>query len=78
VDLLQVQEADRDSSWVGVCCLVLVPAGSEIDWGNQPYPYLPFAISDIYNWRTQNSSFSENPRINLLETDLFTHQPTWD
>ena len=40
----------------------------------------PFSASDLYNWRTQNAPFSERPKelINLLETVLFTHQPTWD
>ncbi|XP_039073738.1 LOW QUALITY PROTEIN: uncharacterized protein LOC120220685 [Hyaena hyaena] len=48
--------------------------------GNQPHHYWPFATSDLYKWRSQNATFSENPRslINLLETVLFTHQPTWD
>ena len=42
--------------------------------------YWPFSTSDLYNWRTQNAKFSENPKdlINLLDTVLFTHQPTWD
>ena len=48
--------------------------------GNQPLQYWPFSTSDLYNWRTQNAPFSERPKelINLLETVLFTHQPTWD
>ncbi|EHB05209.1 Gag polyprotein, partial [Heterocephalus glaber] len=47
---------------------------------NQPHHYWPFATSDLYNWRRQHANFSDNPRdlINLLETVLFTHQPTWD
>ena len=42
--------------------------------------YWPFSTSDLYNWKTQNAKFSDNPRdlIGLLETVLFTHQPTWD
>ncbi|XP_039099210.1 uncharacterized protein LOC120239151 [Hyaena hyaena] len=50
------------------------------DRGSQPHHYWPFATSDLYNWRSQNAPFSENPRAltNLLETVLFTHQPTWD
>ncbi|XP_054546762.1 uncharacterized protein LOC129145082 isoform X1 [Talpa occidentalis] len=42
--------------------------------------YWPFATSDLYNWRAQNARFSDNPKdlVNLLDTVLFTHQPTWD
>ena len=42
--------------------------------------YWPFSTSDLYNWKTQNAKFSDNPRdlIGLLDTVLFTHQPTWD
>ena len=42
--------------------------------------YWPFSTSDLYNWRTQNAKFSDNPKdlIGLLDTVLFTHQPTWD
>ncbi|CAD7670933.1 unnamed protein product [Nyctereutes procyonoides] len=42
--------------------------------------YWPFSTSDLYNWKTQNAKFSDNPRdlIGLLDTVLFTHQPTWE
>ena len=55
----------------------LGPPGAD---GDQPLQYWPFSTSDLYNWRTQNAPFSERPKelINLLETVLFTHQPTWD
>ena len=55
-------------------------AGPPDEGGNQPHQYWPFSISDLYNWRSQNAKFSDNPRdlTNLLETVLFTHQPTWD
>ncbi|CAD7673699.1 unnamed protein product [Nyctereutes procyonoides] len=48
--------------------------------GEQPMLYWPFSISDLSNWRTQNAKFSDNPKdlIGLLDTVLFTHQPTWD
>ncbi|XP_075862348.1 uncharacterized protein LOC142872885 [Microcebus murinus] len=48
--------------------------------GTQNYQYWPFSTSDLYNWKAQNSNFSDNPRdlINLLDSVLFTHQPTWD
>ncbi|XP_073898005.1 uncharacterized protein [Castor canadensis] len=42
--------------------------------------YWPFATSDIYNWKLQTPKFSEKPQglIDLLDSVLFTHQPTWD
>ncbi|XP_053752719.1 uncharacterized protein LOC128775483 [Panthera pardus] len=48
--------------------------------GNQPHHYWPFATSDLYNWKAQNPKFSEKPAglIDLLDSVLFTHQPTWD
>ncbi|XP_053763578.1 uncharacterized protein LOC109278961 isoform X3 [Panthera pardus] len=47
--------------------------------GNQPYHYWPFATSDLYNWKAQNPKFSKKPAglIDLLDSVLFTHQPTW-
>ncbi|XP_053075448.1 protein chibby homolog 3 isoform X5 [Acinonyx jubatus] len=47
--------------------------------GNQPYHYWPFATSDLYNWKAQNPKFSKKPTglIDLLDSVLFTHQPTW-
>ena len=44
------------------------------------YQYWPFSTSDLYNWKTQTPSFSEKPQglIDLLESILFTHNPTWD
>ncbi|EHB13172.1 Gag polyprotein, partial [Heterocephalus glaber] len=60
--------------------LPLRATGPPDEHGNQPLQYWPFATSDLYNWRTQHTKFSDNPRdlIQLLETVLFTHQPTWD
>ncbi|EHB06889.1 Gag polyprotein, partial [Heterocephalus glaber] len=54
--------------------------GPPDEHGNQPHHYWPFATSDLYNWCRQHANFSDNPRdlINLLETVLFIHQPTWD
>nr|KAF6368977.1 hypothetical protein mMyoMyo1_010386 [Myotis myotis] len=42
--------------------------------------YVPFSTSDLYNWKNQNPSFSQNTQglISLLESVFFTHQPTWD
>ncbi|XP_054554503.1 uncharacterized protein LOC129146414 isoform X2 [Talpa occidentalis] len=60
--------------------LPLRVAGLPNEQGNQPMHYWPFATSDLYNWRAQNARFSDNPKdlVNLLDTVLFTHQPTWD
>ena len=48
--------------------------------GERNYQYWPFSTSDLYNWKAQNHSFSEKPQglIDLLDTILFTHNPTWD
>lgn len=42
--------------------------------------YWPFAMSELYSWKIQNTSFSENPRpLNyILDSVKFTHQPPWD
>lgn len=48
--------------------------------GNLRLQYWPFSTSDLYNWKTQNARFSDNPKdlISLLDSVMFTHQPTWD
>ncbi|ERE83902.1 neutral cholesterol ester hydrolase 1-like protein [Cricetulus griseus] len=45
-----------------------------------PLQYWPFSSADMYNWKTNHSSFSENPSglTGLLESLMFSHQPTWD
>lgn len=42
--------------------------------------YWPFATSDMYHWKNQNPSLSDNARAltNLLDSVIFTHQPTWE
>ncbi|XP_023061634.1 protein NYNRIN-like [Piliocolobus tephrosceles] len=42
--------------------------------------YWPFSTSDLYNWKSQNARFSDNPKdlTSLLDSIMFTHQPTWD
>ena len=37
-------------------------------------------MSDLYNWKTQSPPFSEKPQglIDLLDSILSTHNPTWD
>ena len=53
------------------------PAHSD---GERTYQYWPFSTSDLYNWKTQTPLFLEKPQglIDLLESILFTHNPTWD
>ena len=48
--------------------------------GERTYQYWPFSTSDLYNWKTQNPPFSEKPQglTDLLDSILFTHNPTWD
>lgn len=60
--------------------LPLRATGPPDERGDQPHHYWPFATSDLYNWKTQNPEFSERPAglINLLDSIIFTHQPTWD
>ena len=47
---------------------------------SEPISTGPFSTSDLYNWKTQNPPFSEKPQglIDLLDSILFTHNPTWD
>ncbi|CAD7678872.1 unnamed protein product [Nyctereutes procyonoides] len=62
--------------------LPLRTMGPPNETGEQLMLYWLFSTSDLYNWKTQNAKlkFSDNPRdlIGLLDTVLFTHQPTWD
>uniref|UniRef100_A0A673T755 CCHC-type domain-containing protein n=1 Tax=Suricata suricatta TaxID=37032 RepID=A0A673T755_SURSU len=60
--------------------LPLREIGPPDDTGNPRLQYWPFSTSDLYNWKTQNACFSDNPKdlIALLESIMFTHQPTWD
>ncbi|MEJ1271888.1 hypothetical protein NN561_002735 [Cricetulus griseus] len=46
----------------------------------QPLQYWPFSSADLYNWKTNHPSFSENPTslMGLMESLMFSHQPTWD
>ncbi|KAL6060172.1 hypothetical protein STEG23_004061 [Scotinomys teguina] len=58
-------------------------------WTSHAYPirlvagqnqYWPFSASDLYNWKTHNPSFSQDPQAltGLIESILLTHQPTWE
>ncbi|XP_062961832.1 uncharacterized protein LOC134384148 [Cynocephalus volans] len=48
--------------------------------GLVPLQYWPFSSADLYNWKSNHPSFSENPAglTGLLESLMFSHQPTWD
>ena len=48
-------------------------AGPAREGGEQTYQYWPFSTSDLYSWKTQPQGL-----IDLLESILFTHNPTWD
>ncbi|XP_044914393.1 uncharacterized protein LOC101080632 isoform X1 [Felis catus] len=60
--------------------LPLRETGPPDETGNPRLQYWPFSTSDLYNWKTQNARFSDNPKdlIALLDSVMFTHQPTWD
>ena len=60
--------------------LPLREIGPPDDTGNPRLQYWPFSTSDLYNWKTQNARFSDNPKdlTALLDSVMFTHQPTWD
>lgn len=42
--------------------------------------YWPFSFFDLYNWKANHPSFSEDPTkfMGLMESLMNTHQPTWD
>ena len=47
---------------------------------SEPISTGPFTTSDRCNWKTENPPVSEKPQglIDLLDSILFTHNPTWD
>jgi hypothetical protein len=46
----------------------------------QPHQYWSFSSADLYNWETNQPLFSEDPQCLtvLVESLMFSHQPTWD
>ncbi|XP_070929202.1 uncharacterized protein [Macaca nemestrina] len=60
--------------------LPLREIGSLDDTGLSRLMYWPVSTSDLYNWKSQNARFSDNPKdlTSLLDSVMFTHQPTWD
>jgi hypothetical protein len=51
-----------------------------VPMGECTYQYWPFSSSELYNWKAQNTPFSEDPKglTDLFESILHTHSPTWD
>ena len=76
----QRAQREQSASTADSTILPLRATGPPDAEGNQPHHYWPFATSDLYNWKAQNPKFSEKPAglIDLLDSVLFTHQPTWD
>lgn len=76
----QRAQREQSASAADSTILPLRATGPPDAEGNQPHHYWPFATSDLYNWKAQNPKFSEKPAglIDLLDSVLFTHQPTWD
>lgn len=61
--------------------LPLRTAGPPVDPPNlQPLQYWPFSSADLYNWKANHPSFSDNPAslTGLIESLMYSHQPTWD
>lgn len=62
-------------------CAPMVQAGGPDQWGkcnrNPYWVYSPFSTSDIYNWKTQTSPFSEKSQsmLSLLETSFTPTSP---
>ena len=77
------RDLSEDGSWEAPSSTVRafpVQVGPANPGGEQTYQYWPFSTSDLYNWKTQTPSFSEKTQglIDLLNSILFTHNPTWD
>lgn len=75
--LAEEGDPEAPTSTVQALPVWVVPACPD---GDQTFQYWPFSTSDLYNWKTQTPSFSEKPQglIDLQESILFTHNPTWD
>lgn len=71
----QVQDT-RDTRVV----LPLSAMGLPDNQRNQSMQYCSFSTHDFYNWNIQNPNFLERQRalIDLLDSVIFTHQPTCD
>ena len=70
-------DPELPSSTVQALPVQVGPANLDGEW---TYQYWPFSMTDLYNWKTQNPPFSEKPQalIDLLDSILFTHNPTRD
>ncbi|XP_063312803.1 uncharacterized protein LOC134612359, partial [Pelobates fuscus] len=54
-------------------------AEPKIQYADPVFVYVPFTTTDLFNWKTHNSTYTEKPQA---MTDLFTsivqtHNPTW-
>ena len=70
-------DPELPSSTVQALPVLVGPANWD---GERTYQFWPFSMSDLYHWKTPNPPFSEKPQglIDLLDSILFTHSPTWD
>ncbi|XP_027630185.1 uncharacterized protein LOC114008989 [Tupaia chinensis] len=71
------EEEPSSSEWAPI--LPIRALGGTSPEGECTSQYWPFSSSDLYNWKTQNPPFSEDPRglTGLFESILYTHSPTW-
>ena len=60
--------------------LPLRATGPKDERGIQKHHYWAFAMADLNNWKREHAKFSDSPKqlIGLLDTILFTLQPSWD
>uniref|UniRef100_A0A8C5MD93 Gag protein n=1 Tax=Leptobrachium leishanense TaxID=445787 RepID=A0A8C5MD93_9ANUR len=47
--------------------------------GPVQYTYVPFTMTDIFNWKTHTPLYSTNPAAvaSMIESVILTHNPTW-
>ena len=71
------QALPQDGPADSTTALPLREADPPDEEGNQPHQYWPFSTRDLYNWRSPNAKFSDNPRdlTNLLETVFLLISP---
>lgn len=77
----RVRSPEGDSSPDSTVALPLRAIGPPAEPnGLAPLQYWPFSSADLYNWKSNHPPFSENPSglTGLLESLMFSHQPTWD
>nr|XP_019575290.1 PREDICTED: olfactory receptor 2T6-like [Rhinolophus sinicus] len=74
------EEEPSSSTSAGAPILPVRALGGTGPDGEHAYQYWPLSSSDLYNWKAQNPSFSEDPKglTDLFESVMHTHSPTWD